>query len=206
MTLSLASFEFVRTVLRQRSAHCLDADKAYLVETRLLPLARRHGFGSVEELVLRLRGRTNERLLAELVEAMTINETSFFRDHWPFEYLRTDLLPEMIERRRAVRTLRFLSAGCSTGQEALSLAMVLREYSPQIAHWNIRIEGTDICTEAVARARGTLPPHRDEPRSSRPNAGAVFHARRRTLGSKAGDSDHVPFPAGESVHNAASLP
>jgi chemotaxis protein methyltransferase CheR len=84
---------------------------------------------------------------------MTINETSFFRDHWPFEYLRTGLLPALIERRRSARTLRFWSAACSTGQEALSLAMLLRENFAQVAAWDVRIEGTDICAEAVARAR-----------------------------------------------------
>jgi chemotaxis protein methyltransferase CheR len=77
MALSSASFEYVRTVLRQRSGQYLEDDKVYLVETRLLPLARRHGFESVEALVLRLRGHSNERLLGELVEAMTINETFF---------------------------------------------------------------------------------------------------------------------------------
>ena len=203
---SLNDYRYLRQVVLGHSRNVLDPSCDYLFDARLSRLLRNHGMSRVDELVRVLRLHKDAVLERAVAEAMTINETSFFRDHWPFEYLRTDLLPEMIERRRAVRTLRFWSAGCSTGQEALSLAMVLREYFPQIAHWNIRVEGTDICTEAVARARGTLPPHRDEPRSSRPNAGAVFHARRRTLGSKAGDPDHVPFPAGDSVHNAASLP
>src|SRR6516165_9176003 len=97
MSLSRASFEFVRTVLRQRSAHHLEDDKFYLVETRLLPLARRHGFPSVEALVLRLRSRANEQLLGELVEAMTINETFFFRDGHPFELFRHTVLPELMQ-------------------------------------------------------------------------------------------------------------
>ena len=153
MTLSIASFEFVRLVLRQRSAHCLEDDKAYLVETRLLPLARRHGFGSVEELVLRLRGRTNERLLAELVEAMAINETSFFRDGLPFEVLRQTVLPELVRRRADVRRLNVWSAGCSSGQEAYSIALLLRHHFPDLAGWGIRLLGSDLSAAMLERAR-----------------------------------------------------
>src|SRR5215471_15987567 len=133
MTLSSASFEFVRTVLRQGSGHCLEDDKAYLVETRLLSLARRHGFGSVEELVLRLRGRTDERLLAELVEAMAINETFFFRDGHPFEVLRQTVLPELVRRRAEVRGLNIWSAACSSGQEPYSVAILLRQHFPALS-------------------------------------------------------------------------
>src|SRR5262245_27126890 len=105
MSLSRASFVFVRAVLRERSAHALEDDKAYLVETRLLPVARRHGFRSVEDLVLHLRAGRNEQLLVEIVEAMTINETFFFRDAHPFEVLRQAVLPELIQRRAKVRSL-----------------------------------------------------------------------------------------------------
>src|SRR5262245_50063946 len=114
MSLSRASFEFVRALLLERSAHSLEDDKVYLVETRLLPLARRHGFESVEGLVLRLRARGNPGLLAEVVEAMTINETLFFRDSRPFEVLRRVVLPELLARRAAARRLNIWSAACST--------------------------------------------------------------------------------------------
>jgi chemotaxis protein methyltransferase CheR len=150
---SVNDYRYLRQVVLGHSRNVLDPSCDYLFDARLSRLLRNHGMSRVDELVRALRLHKDAVLERAVAEAMTINETSFFRDHWPFEYLRTDLLPEMIERRRAVRTLRFLSAGCSTGQEALSLAMVLRECSPQIAHWNIRIDGTDICTEAVARAR-----------------------------------------------------
>src|SRR5437763_17072554 len=102
MSLSRASFEFVRTALRQRSAHHLEDDKGYLVETRLLAVARRHGFESVEDLVLRLRCRGDERLLGELVEAMAITETFFFRDGYPFEVLRQTVLRALVQRRAGV--------------------------------------------------------------------------------------------------------
>src|SRR5215469_2731807 len=99
MALSSTSFEYVRAVLRERSGHYLEADKAYLVETRLLPVARRHGMGSVDELVSSLQRRRNDKLLGELVEAMTINETFFFRDGHPFDALRQTVLPELIRLR-----------------------------------------------------------------------------------------------------------
>jgi len=84
---------------------------------------------------------------------MTINETSFFRDSRPFELLRTELLPKLIESRRHVRSLRFWSAACSTGQEAYSIGMMLQEHFPLLAGWTERIEGTDICAEVVERAQ-----------------------------------------------------
>src|SRR5262245_23438756 len=144
MSLSPASFEFVRTVLRQRSAHHLEDDKLYLVETRLLPVARRHGFASVEELVLRLRGRVNETLLGELVEAMTINETFFFRDGHPFEALRQTVIPALVQRRAEVRCLNVWSAACSSGQEAYSVAILLRYYFPALSGWKVRLIASDL--------------------------------------------------------------
>jgi chemotaxis protein methyltransferase CheR len=153
MTLSRASFEFVRTVLRQRSAHALEDDKTYLVETRLLPVARRHGFPSVEDLVLRLRSRANERLLGELVEAMTINETFFFRDGHPFEVLREVVLPELIRRRAEVRCLNIWCAACSSGQEPYSVALLLRRDFPALSGWNLRVIGSDLSTAMLERAR-----------------------------------------------------
>ena len=97
----------------------------------------------LEELVHQLQHRKDPSLERAVAEAMTINETSFFRDGRPFELLRTEILPELIERRRAPRTLRFWSAACSTGQEAYSVAMLLRENFPTLTGWNLRIEGTE---------------------------------------------------------------
>jgi chemotaxis protein methyltransferase CheR len=153
MSLSRESFEFVRAALRQRSAHCLEDDKAYLVETRLLPVARRHGLASVEELVRRLRGRSSEKLLGELVEAMTINETLFFRDGQPFEALRQAVLPELVQRRAAVRCLNVWSAACSSGQEAYSVALLLRQHFPALAGWTVRVIASDLSSAMLERAR-----------------------------------------------------
>jgi chemotaxis protein methyltransferase CheR len=156
MALSSASFEYVRTVLRERSAHHLEGDKAYLVETRLFPVARRHGFSSVEDLVLRLRGRRNERLLGELVEAMTINETCFFRDGHPFEALQQKVFPELVRLRASVRSLNIWSAACSSGQEAYSVALLLRHHFPTLSGWNIRLIASDLSAAMLERGRRGL--------------------------------------------------
>src|SRR5262245_49353552 len=153
MSLSRASFEYVRAVLRERSAHSLDDDKVYLVETRLLPVARRHGFRSVEDLVLRLRSRRDEKLLGELVEAMTVNETFFFRDGHPFEVLRRTVLPELVRRRAEVRCLNIWSAASSSGQEAYSVAILLRHHFPTLSCWNVRLIASDLSTAMLERAR-----------------------------------------------------
>ncbi len=152
-TASTADYGYLRGVVVSHSQNVLDPTLDYRFDIRLARLVRKHGMGDLQGLVRYLRLRKDAELEAAIAEAMTINETSFFRDHRPFELLRTDLLPRLIESRRAVRTLRFWSAACSTGQEALSLAMVLREHFPQIGRWNIRIECTDLCSEAVERAR-----------------------------------------------------
>lgn len=153
MSLSRASFEFVRTVLRQRSAHNLEDDKLYLVETRLLSVALRHGFQSVEDLVLRLRSRSNETLLSELVEAMTINETFFFRDGHPFDILRQQVIPELVRQRAEVRCLNIWSAACSSGQEPYSVAILLRHHFPALSSWNIRLIASDLSAAMLERAR-----------------------------------------------------
>jgi chemotaxis protein methyltransferase CheR len=124
-----------------------------LFETRLSKLLRNQSMTRLDELVAQLRVQRNPALERSIAEAMTINETSFFRDSRPFELLRTDLLPQLIEERRHVRTLRFWSAACSTGQEAYSLGMLMQEHFPMLAGWNIRIEGTDINGEVVERAK-----------------------------------------------------
>jgi chemotaxis protein methyltransferase CheR len=153
MTLSQASFDFIRTLLRERSAHSLEDDKAYLVETRLLSLARQHGFRSVEELLRHVQGRRKEALLEEIVEAMTINETTFFRDEGVFGALRQSVLPELVRQRAHLRCLNVWSACCSSGQEPFSIAMLLRHHFPLLAGWTIRLLASDLSREMLKRAR-----------------------------------------------------
>ena len=153
MSVTRESFEFVRKVLLERSARSLEDEKVYLVETRLLPVARRHGFQSVEDLVLHLRKRPTETLMGELVQAMTINETFFFRDASPFDVLRQNVLPDLMSRRAVSRCLNIWSAACSSGQEAYSLAILLRHDFPELASWNIRLIASDLSTAMLERAR-----------------------------------------------------
>ena len=146
-------YAYLRQLVFGLSQNVLDPTRDYLFETRLSRLLRNQGMTHLEELVQHLKLKKNPVLERSIAEAMTINETSFFRDSRPFELLRTELLPKMIEARRNTRTLRFWSAACSTGQEGYSLAMMMHEHFPLLAGWNVRIEGTDICAEVVHRAQ-----------------------------------------------------
>jgi chemotaxis protein methyltransferase CheR len=152
-TASGVDYGYLRQLVFGLSQNVLDPSRDYLFDTRLTKLLRNQGMTHLEELVQYLRLRKNPELERSIAEAMTINETSFFRDSRPFELLRTELLPKMIEGRRLRRGLRFWSAACSTGQEAYSLGMMMREHFPLLADWDIRIEGTDICNEVVERAQ-----------------------------------------------------
>jgi chemotaxis protein methyltransferase CheR len=151
-TASNVDYGFLREIVTRISQNSLDSTRDYLFETRLTRLLRNQGMSHLEELVEHLRVRKNPALERAIAEAMTINETSFFRDGRPFELLRTELLPKLIESRRHMRSLRFWSAACSTGQEAYSIAMLLLESFPSLSGWNIRIEGTDFSSDVVERA------------------------------------------------------
>jgi chemotaxis protein methyltransferase CheR len=148
-----AGFTYLRELVFSYSQNVLDPSRDYLFETRLSRVLRNQGLNSLEDLVRSLRSVRNPALERNIAEAMTINETSFFRDARPFDLLRTELLPHIIEARRRSRTLRFWSAACSTGQEAYSLAMMLLEHFPLLAGWTLVIEGTDLSSEVVERAR-----------------------------------------------------
>lgn len=146
-------FEFVCRLVRDRSAIVLEPGKEYLVEGRLTPVARQLGLESVSGLVGRLRAAPDNGLAARVVEAMATTETSFFRDHHPFETLRTAVLPDLIRLRAGERRLDVWCAACSTGQEPYSLALLLREHFPNLAGWQVRILATDLSGEVLERAR-----------------------------------------------------
>ena len=146
-------YGYLRQLVFGLTSNVLDPSRDYLFDTRLARILRNQGMTHVDELVRHLRLCKDPALEQSIAEAMTINETSFFRDSRPFELLRTELLPRLIRARHNSRILRFWSAASSTGQEAYSLAILLLEYFPALAGWDIRIEGTDICGEAVERAR-----------------------------------------------------
>lgn len=153
MPLSQAGFDYLRTLVCQRTAIVLDADKTYLAEARLLPLARRAGYGSVGDLLDHLPGAPANGLQQQVVEAMTINETSFFRDHYPFEALRQVVLPQLLQRRAAEKCLNVWCAACSSGQEPYSVALLLREHFSLPADWHVRLIASDVSDEMLERAR-----------------------------------------------------
>ena len=119
-------YEYLRKLLKERSGLDLSADKQYLVESRLVPLARKAGLVGIPELVSKMKSGA-EALTTDVVEAMTTNETFFFRDKIPFDHLRDTILPALTRARANRRTLRIWSAACSTGQEPYSIAMCLKE-------------------------------------------------------------------------------
>ncbi len=146
-------YSYLRQVVHSLSQNVLDPSRDYLFDARLTELLRHWRMTGLQELVEHMRQTKNPELERAVAEAMTINETSFFRDGRPFELLRLKLLPKLIEARRQDRALRFWSAACSTGQEAYSLAMLVREHFPLLSGWSTRIEGTDICSELILRAQ-----------------------------------------------------
>jgi chemotaxis protein methyltransferase CheR len=152
MVLGPTDIDYVRELVRKRSAIVLTDDKRYLLETRLIALARREGYESVDLLVQRLRGGANG-LQEKVIDAMTTNETSFFRDTHPFEAIRNLILPELMKRRVARKRIDVWCAASSTGQEPYSLAMLVRDHFPSLLNWEFRILATDLSTEVLARAR-----------------------------------------------------
>ena len=137
----------------EQSANRIDPSRNALFDTRLTPIARLSGATSLEDFVNMLKAGKPAHLHCAVAEAMTVNETSFFRDIGPFEMLRKVVLPRLIEQRMERRRLRIWSAASSTGQEAYSLAMSVAEYFPEIAQWDIKIIGTDISRRVVDYAQ-----------------------------------------------------
>ena len=146
-------FAFVCRFVRERSALVLEPGKEYLVEARLTSVARALHLNSVSELIGRLRGAPSQEVRTRVVEAMVTTETSFYRDAHPFESLRTAVLPELITRRAAARRLNVWSAACSTGQEAYSFALMVREHFPELGGWDVKVLATDLSGEVLAKAR-----------------------------------------------------
>ena len=153
MTASPESFKFICELVHKRAAILVEAGKEYLVDARIGPIAKTHGFASIDALVASLRVDSLGPLCHEVIEAMTTNETSFFRDLHPFEALRTQVLPELIRARAATRSLRIWCAAASTGQEPYSIALTIREHFPELDGWNVQIVATDINATVLARAK-----------------------------------------------------
>lgn len=149
-------FELLRQIVKSRSGLTLSPDKAYLLENRLMAVARKWGMNDIEGLAAAVRGQPNEELLREITEAMTTNETLFFRDQSPFDQLESVVLPQLLNARKEQRHIRIWSAACSSGQEPYSIAMILKQMAGALGDWRVDIVATDISRAMLDKARAGL--------------------------------------------------
>ncbi len=147
------SFNFISTLVRNKAAIVLEPSKSYLIESRLNPVARDNGLESLEDLVSALQRPGSQALTQQVVEAMTTNETSFFRDLHPFDALRQQIIPELIEKRAKDRTITIWSNACSSGQEVYTIAMIIREHFPELQGWKLKLIASDLSTQILDKAR-----------------------------------------------------
>lgn len=153
MGITTLDFDYLRQLVHQHSAVVLDGDKTYLAELHLQPIAEAAGFATIANLIAYLRYQPLSDLHIQTIEALVTNETSFFRDTYPFEALKQVVLPELIKKRRIERSLNIWCAACSNGQEAYSIAMLIREYFPLLANWSVQIIASDFSGKVLARAK-----------------------------------------------------
>jgi len=155
MSLAPVDFQYLRTLLKDHTAIVLDDDKQYLAETRLAPLVNEQGCASLQEFLGRLRREAFNGLHRKVLDAMTNNETWFFRDAHPFAALTGFVIPELMKGRSTAREIAIWSAACSSGQEPYSVAMALRE-NVNLSDWKFRILATDFSTAILQRAQSGL--------------------------------------------------
>jgi chemotaxis protein methyltransferase CheR len=154
MALTQENFRFVCSLAKSTAAIVLEPGKDYLVEARLAPIAKQAGYDSLDDFLNQLRTNPTGTLFHDqVIDALTINETSFFRDIYPFETLREHVLPKIIEQRAAIKRLSIWSAASSTGQELYSIGMLIREHFPLLRDWNVSILGTDLSSTVLAQAK-----------------------------------------------------
>jgi chemotaxis protein methyltransferase CheR len=148
-------YEYLRKLLKDHSGLDLSADKQYLIESRLLPLSRKCGLAGISELVQKMKGGS-ATLVLQVVEAMTTNETFFFRDKIPFDHFRDTIVPEVLKARAGRKSIRIWCAAGSTGQEPYSLAMCLKEMSAALAGWRVEIVATDLSQEVLEKSKSGI--------------------------------------------------
>lgn len=148
-------FDLLAKTVKERSGLVLSKDKAYLLETRLMPVARKHGLKGLDELSDQVR-RRNETLIGDITEAMTTNESLFFRDSKPFDQFKSAVLPGMMRARESQKRIRVWSAACSSGQEPYSLSMLIKEEGAKLSDWRFDILATDISMEMINKAKAGI--------------------------------------------------
>lgn len=148
-------FEYLRKVLKDISGLDLSADKQYLIESRLLPVTRKCGLSGIGELVQKMKAGCSA-IVEQVVEAMTTNETFFFRDKVPFDHFRDWIMPEILRVRANRRSVRIWCAAGSTGQEPYSIAMCLREMSAALSGWRVEILATDLSQDVIEKSKSGI--------------------------------------------------
>ncbi|MBI4030357.1 MAG: protein-glutamate O-methyltransferase CheR [Proteobacteria bacterium] len=151
--MNIGDFDLYKNMLKTKSGLTLTPDKAYLLDSRLTPIAKKWGFPSLDAMSVSLRGKPDSNMVRDIVEAMTTNETSFFRDGKPFDLFKSVVLPHMLKERSKTKSLKIWCAACSSGQEPYSLSMVLKENAPMMQGWNIQITATDISNAILENAK-----------------------------------------------------
>jgi chemotaxis protein methyltransferase CheR len=146
-------FEYMRNFLKGRSGLVLGDDKAYLLESRLTPVARKQGFKDLDELLSKVMLGADATLATAVTEAMTTNESFFFRDQKPFDLFRDTVIPHLVESRATAKSFRVWSAAASSGQEPYSICMLLREAAAKFPGWSHEVVGTDLSSEIIAKAQ-----------------------------------------------------
>jgi chemotaxis protein methyltransferase CheR len=146
-------FDLLANLVRGKSGLVLTPDKSYLIESRLVPVTRKFGMKAIEDIVAAIRLRNDQAVARAVTEAMTTNETLFFRDTKPFEQFKRVVMPNLMKARGSRNSLRIWCAACSSGQEPYSLAMSLKELGAQVAGWKFEIVATDLSAEMIERGK-----------------------------------------------------
>lgn len=152
-TIATVDYEYIQQLVRERSGIVLEADKQYLVDARLTPLLRQENLSSIQGLVVQLRAKPFNGLHQSVVEAMTTNETLFFRDAHPFEALKSNVFPDLLKARETKKQINIWCAACSSGQEPYSIAMLAKEFFALHPGWSVQIIATDLSRDILARAK-----------------------------------------------------
>lgn len=153
MPVSKSDFNYIRELVLEHSAIVIEKGKEYLVESRIHPVAKTEGFGTINQLVKALRQNSHNGLQSKVIEALTTNETSFFRDIHPFETLKNVILPDLIKDRKNSKELNIWCAASSSGQEPYSIAMLIQENFPTSLDWKINFIASDISEKMLDRCR-----------------------------------------------------
>lgn len=152
--MDLQEFTYIQNLLREQTGNILERGKEYLITLRLSPIILEEGYASVPEMIQHLQRFPSKELQQRIVEAMTINETFFFRDEFPYQILQTVIFPELLKKRRDTKTLKIWSAGCSSGQEPYSIALILEEYfGNDLISWDVEIVASDISRSILKKAK-----------------------------------------------------